>query len=84
MRVSHSIDATTKQSLIDQLYFSKIDERLTSLTAAQGTTCRWFLTKPEYASWHDLAQQLDHGGFLWIKGNPGTGKSTLITRLPPK
>jgi len=44
-RVIHStsIDATTKQSLIDQLYFTKIDERLTSLTAAQGTTCRWFL-----------------------------------------
>ena len=81
MRVSHSIDATTKQSLIDQLYFTKIDERLTSLTAAQGTTCRWFLTKPEYTSWHDVAQQPDHGGFLWIKGNPGTGKSTLIKLL---
>jgi hypothetical protein len=46
-RVSHSIDATTKQSLIDQLYFAKIDERL---TAAQGATYRWFLTKPEYTS----------------------------------
>jgi hypothetical protein len=77
----HGIDATTKQSLIDQLYFSKIDERLTSLTAAQGTTCRWFLTKPEYIFWHDMAQQPDHGGFLWIKGNPGTGKSTLIKLL---
>jgi hypothetical protein len=80
-RVSHSIDATTKQSLIDQLYFTKIDERLTSLTAAQGTTCRWFLTKHEYTSWHDVAQQPDHGGFLWIKGNPGTGKSTLMKLL---
>jgi hypothetical protein len=70
-----------KQSLVDQLYFTKIDERLTSLTAAQGTTCRWFLSKPEYASWHNLAQQQDHGGFLWIKGNPGTGKSTLMKLL---
>lgn len=76
-----SIDATTKKSLIDQLYFTKIDERLTSLIAAQGTTCRWFFTKPEYASWHDAAQYSDHGGFLWIKGNPGTGKSTLMKLL---
>lgn len=76
-----SIDATTKQSLIEQLYFTKIDERLTSLTAAQGTTCRWFLAKPEYASWHDATQHSDHGGFLWIKGNPGTGKSTLMKFL---
>ncbi|RDL34650.1 uncharacterized protein BP5553_07778 [Venustampulla echinocandica] len=77
----HNIDATTKQSLIDQLYFTKIDERLTSLTAAQGTTCRWFLTKPEYTSWNDVAQQSDHNGLLWIKGNPGTGKSTLMKFL---
>ncbi|PMD55240.1 uncharacterized protein K444DRAFT_508926, partial [Hyaloscypha bicolor E] len=72
---------TTKQSLIDQLYFTKIDERLISLTAAQGKTCRWFLTKPEYISWHDVTQQPDHGGFLWIIGNPGTGKSTLMKLL---
>ncbi|KAH8658829.1 heterokaryon incompatibility protein-domain-containing protein [Tricladium varicosporioides] len=77
----YSIDATTKQSLIDQLYFTKIDERLTSLTAAQGTTCRWFITKPEYTSWNDVAQKPDHSGLLWIKGNPGTGKSTLMKFL---
>jgi ankyrin repeat protein len=77
----HGIDDATKQSLIDQLYFTKIDERLTSLPAAQGATCRWFLTKPEYTFWHDVAQQPDHGGFLWIKGNPGTGKSTLMKLL---
>jgi hypothetical protein len=28
-----------------------------------------------------VAQQLNHGGFLWIKGNPGTGKSTLMKLL---
>ena len=37
--------------------------------------------KPEYTSWQDMAQQADHGGFLWIKGNPGTGKSTLMKLL---
>ncbi|KAJ4419054.1 hypothetical protein N0V82_005177 [Gnomoniopsis sp. IMI 355080] len=67
--------------LVEQLYFSKIDERLTHLTPAQGTTCRWFLTKPEYESWHDQSQRSDHHGFLWIKGNPGTGKSTLMKFL---
>ncbi|KAM0462379.1 hypothetical protein ACHAPV_003854 [Trichoderma viride] len=78
---SHVIDATTKQSLIDELYFDKIDERITHLTAAQRGTCCWFLTKPEYKSWHDVAQQPDHSGLLWIKGNPGTGKSTLMKFL---
>ncbi|PQE27704.1 NB-ARC and Ankyrin domain protein [Rutstroemia sp. NJR-2017a WRK4] len=77
----HTIDTATKQSIIDQLYFPKIDERLTNLTAAQGKTCRWFLTKPEYISWHNVAQEPDHSGFLWIKGHPGTGKSTLMKLL---
>ncbi|KAL9484748.1 hypothetical protein ACSS6W_003537 [Trichoderma asperelloides] len=77
----HIIDAETKQSLINQLYFDKIDERLTHLTAAQRGTCRWFLFKPEYISWNNKAQQPDHCGLLWIKGNPGTGKSTLMKFL---
>lgn len=70
-----------KKELISRLYFSKIDERLTHLTPAQGTTCRWFLTDSKYQSWQDVAQQSEHGGFLWIKGNPGTGKSTLMKYL---
>ncbi|XP_044721314.1 NACHT domain-containing protein [Hirsutella rhossiliensis] len=77
----HFIEAPVKQSIIDQLYFTKIDERLTRIAAAQIKTCRWFLTKPEYKSWHDTAEHPDHGGFLWIKGNPGTGKSTLMKLL---
>ncbi|KAH8807606.1 heterokaryon incompatibility protein-domain-containing protein, partial [Xylogone sp. PMI_703] len=79
--INHGIDAATKRLLINQFYFTKIDERLTNLTAAQGTTCRWFLAKAEYISWHDPTAQSDHGGFLWIKGNPGTGKSTLMKFL---
>ncbi|KAK2609803.1 hypothetical protein N8I77_003283 [Diaporthe amygdali] len=70
-----------KQSLKQHLYFSKIDERLTHLTSAHVTTCRWFLTGPKYKSWQNVAQLPNHGGFLWIKGHPGTGKSTLMKYL---
>ncbi|KAF3074791.1 putative ankyrin repeat protein [Trichoderma lentiforme] len=75
------MDSEVKKSLIEQLYFDKIDERLMNLTAAQGKTCCWFLNKDEYISWNDISQQPDHGGFLWIKGHPGTGKSTLMKFL---
>ncbi|KAL7805250.1 hypothetical protein V8C44DRAFT_232131 [Trichoderma aethiopicum] len=76
-----TMDATTKASLLKQLYFDKIDDRLMNLTAAQGKTCYWFLDKPEYKSWNDPSRQPEHGGFLWISGNPGTGKSTLMKFL---
>ncbi|KAK4443582.1 Inversin [Podospora aff. communis PSN243] len=78
---SHGIPEEIKRPLIELLYFSEIDQRVTSLSAAQGTTCRWFLDKPEYAIWRDPSKRPDHGGFLWIKGNPGTGKSTLMKFL---
>ncbi|KAL6811185.1 hypothetical protein GGI42DRAFT_211644 [Trichoderma sp. SZMC 28013] len=78
---SASENESMKKSLIEQLYFDKIDERLMNLTAAQGKTCCWFLDKPEYISWNDSSQQPNHGGFLWIKGHPGTGKSTLMKFL---
>jgi ankyrin repeat protein len=78
---SHGIPGEVQRSIIDLLHFSEIDQRLTSLTAAQGTTCRWFLDEPKYTSWREATKRPDHGGFLWIKGNPGTGKSTLMKFL---
>ncbi|UKZ51739.1 hypothetical protein TrVGV298_005502 [Trichoderma virens] len=45
--VIEMMDDTVRQSLLEQLYFDKIDERLMNLTAAQGKTCCWFLAKPE-------------------------------------
>ncbi|KAH7375683.1 hypothetical protein B0T11DRAFT_345696 [Plectosphaerella cucumerina] len=76
-----AIDETLRSELVQKLYFDKIDERLTGLSAAYGRTCRWFLDKPEYMSWLDEEHLPEHGGFLWIKGNPGTGKSTLMKFL---
>lgn len=77
----HGIDAVLKASLREMLQFDKIDERLTSLAAAHRTTCRWFLSHPAHNSWVDPEERPNHGGFLWIKGNPGTGKSTLMKFL---
>ena len=78
---AQSVDAT-KQSLIEQLYFDKIDERgVTSLSAAQQGTCGWFHLKPEYTAWQKAGQEAEHGCFLWIKGHPGTGKPTIMKYL---
>ena len=76
-----NISQDTRNSLVDMLYFMKIDERLTSLSAAQGRTCRWFLSKDEYVSWRGGEENPDHNNFMWIKGHPGTGKSTLMKFL---
>lgn len=37
------------------------------------TTCRWILKHQSYKKWYK-----DQRGFLWIKRNPGAGKSTVL------
>ncbi|KAK4152536.1 hypothetical protein C8A00DRAFT_44431 [Chaetomidium leptoderma] len=64
--------------LLDSLRFEQIDHRFKSVRAAHAKTCCWFLETPEYLDWLDAQRSNDHHGFLWIKGKPGAGKSTLM------
>jgi hypothetical protein len=43
---------------------------------ARADSCGWVLTHRAYQSWID-----DQHGLLWIKGKPGSGKSTLMKRI---
>ncbi|KAL6405043.1 ankyrin repeat and protein kinase domain-containing protein 1 [Ilyonectria robusta] len=36
---------------------------------------------PEYQAWLDPSKLTQHHGFLWIRGNPGAGKSTIMKFL---
>jgi ankyrin repeat protein len=67
-----------RRILLDSLRFDQIDARQMTIKNAHVKTCRWLLAKPEYIDWLDTTKQGEHHGFLWIKGKPGTGKSTLM------
>jgi len=72
------LDAKTKRKLMDSLSFGQIDTRQTTIKNAHADTCQWLLEQREYREWLDPSQLVEHHGFLWIKGKPGTGKSTLM------
>lgn len=67
-----------KQGLLDSLRFDQIDARHMTIKTAHAKTCRWLLQKSEYLDWCDPGKLAEHNGFLWIKGKPGAGKSTLM------
>ncbi|KKZ68821.1 hypothetical protein EMCG_00985 [[Emmonsia] crescens] len=69
---------TQKRMLVDSLRFDQIDARQMSIKGAHMRTCEWLLKKSEYFEWLDPAKSNEHHGFLWIKGKPGIGKSTLM------
>jgi ankyrin repeat protein len=71
-------DNGKRQALMDSLRFDQIDARYATIKNAHAKTCMWLLRKSEHTEWLDPTRLSDHHGFLWIKGKPGTGKSTLM------
>lgn len=49
-----------------------------TIEKAHVKTCAWFLEHPTYQAWLDPYKMASHHGFLWIKGKPGVGKSTIM------
>lgn len=66
------------QTLLDSLRFDQIDARHNTIKKEHEKTCRWLLKNSKYLEWLDDTKLVEHHGFLWIKGKPGAGKSTLM------
>ncbi|KAF2809380.1 uncharacterized protein BDZ99DRAFT_356457, partial [Mytilinidion resinicola] len=67
-----------RQALLDSLRFSDIEKRQMTIKHAYDTTCDWIFECPEYMSWSALSNNMKEDPFLWIRGNSGSGKSTII------
>jgi ankyrin repeat protein len=65
------------QETVDSLKFTNIDNRFLMVKQAHMKTCRWLHDMPEYKQWANADLSSDDN-FLWIKGKPGAGKSTLM------
>lgn len=70
-----------RSKMMASLHFKQRDARLMSLKPAQAKTCRWMLKKVHYRDWMNAERLNQHRGFFWIKGKPGTGKSTMMKFL---
>lgn len=62
----------------DSLKFDQMHARQMDIKGAHRETCQWFLQTPEYLDWADTEARHGRTPFLWIKGKPGAGKSTLM------
>lgn len=71
-------DEDFRAELIKSLGFEQMDARKTSLRRAHARTCAWFQQHPDYLTWRTATDVHVNHGFLWIKGKPGAGKSTLM------
>lgn len=67
-----------KDDFLKSLRFDGMESRLATIGIAHRDTCSWLYTRAEYLRWQDPEFRALHHGFLWIKGKPGAGKSTLM------
>ncbi|KAI2741901.1 hypothetical protein DTO012A1_4463 [Penicillium roqueforti] len=62
--------------VLESLAFPQMLDRRDNIEPCHTNTCKWILELEEYQSWRSQSY-----GLLWIKGNPGVGKSTLMVFL---
>ncbi|KAF5662920.1 nacht ankyrin domain-containing protein [Fusarium circinatum] len=67
-----------RKTLLESLEFKEIHSRRLGVEVAHEETCNWLLEDPVYQRWLDRSKLIQHHGFLWIKGKPGAGKSTIM------
>jgi len=66
------------ETLLKSLQFDRMDARLLNIATALPKTCRWLFRHKHFTAWLDEHKADHHYGFLWIKGKPGCGKSTVM------
>src|SRR6266516_4970993 len=70
--------AEQRKAFLDSLSFQQIDAGFLNIKKAHDRTCKWLFEQLEYKNWLDRDLTSEHHGFLWIKGKPGAGKSTMM------
>ncbi|KAL9621311.1 MAG: hypothetical protein Q9160_004202 [Pyrenula sp. 1 TL-2023] len=74
-------DQDRYQRLFESLAFERMDARLWNIADALRHTCKWVFKDARYRKWLSRNEVEDHHGFLWIKGKPGSGKSTMMKEI---
>jgi ankyrin repeat protein len=77
-RPADETDETKREKFMEDLGFNLMDSRLATIGTAHVDTCDWLFANEAYLRWQDRHLRSSHHGFLWIKGKPGAGKSTLM------
>ena len=71
----------TKQDYLNSLDFPQLNSRFVNIKLAHPRTCQWIFESIEFQSWISRDTAELHNRILWIRGKPGSGKSTLIKHI---
>ncbi|KAK3318978.1 hypothetical protein B0H66DRAFT_582413 [Apodospora peruviana] len=66
------------KGFLQSLAFAEMDNRRGNIQRALDETCGWLYSTTKYDEWITGTNVAENHGLLWIKGKPGSGKSTLM------
>ncbi|KIX06726.1 uncharacterized protein Z518_04702 [Rhinocladiella mackenziei CBS 650.93] len=72
------------EAFLETLSFSEMGVRQAIIERAESGTCNWILQNPAYKAWANCEDLDKSHGLLWVKGKPGSGKSTLMKHIASK
>ena len=70
-----------EQACLRSLSFTGMHARESNIEPAAEDAGNWLLENVDFQDWAQRKRLDRHHGFFWIKGNPGSGKSTLIKKV---
>ncbi|TKX18885.1 NACHT domain-containing protein 8 [Elsinoe australis] len=70
--------AHKRQRWMSDIYFPEYDSRRHYVAPRESKTCDWLLQISKFQDWRKVSQTSIQHDFLWIRGKPGAGKSTLM------
>jgi ankyrin repeat protein/Cdc6-like AAA superfamily ATPase len=71
-------EARRHKAFMEALAFRRMEYREMAVEHAYATTCQWIFKEEAFLKWRDPAFRETNRGIFWIKGKPGSGKSTLM------
>jgi ankyrin repeat protein/Cdc6-like AAA superfamily ATPase len=66
------------KTFMEALAFRRMEFREMAVEHAYATTCQWIFEEEAFLRWRDPVFRDTNRGLFWIRGKPGSGKSTLM------
>ncbi|KAH7087612.1 hypothetical protein FB567DRAFT_349147 [Paraphoma chrysanthemicola] len=76
-----NVEDRTERELSASFSFLEFDSRPTTIRAAHNKPCEWLLSTSAFRKWACPISTGANPSILWIKGQSGTGKSTIMKYL---
>ncbi|KAG7289892.1 hypothetical protein NEMBOFW57_006269 [Staphylotrichum longicolle] len=74
----HSGLGSSEVETLNSLWYPGMNKRRQAVDEPIAKTCLWLFEQDTYQHWLGYQDQQEHRGLLWLKGKPGSGKSTLM------